>query len=275
MHTNIALVQRPVTRAYAITQHKYISTMTKELLRWQSGNAKLPSRILHFSLPSGHSCPAALECLSKADQDSGKITDGKQTKFRCYAATMEARHSAVRKLRWQNFLLLRGKSRKQMFRMLFASLKKTHDRYHKNHQQRPIIRSHVGGDFFNKSYFLAWMDLARAFNPTKFYAYTKRLDLWLKCINDIPNNYELNASRGGRFDHLIDKHNLKSAEVVFSYDEAKQKGLQIDCDDTLAYTPGPSFAQLLHGTQPAGSDAAKAKVKLQLEKGFYGYSNNT
>ena len=30
-----------------------------------------------FSLPSGYSCPGASECLSKADKDTGKITDGK------------------------------------------------------------------------------------------------------------------------------------------------------------------------------------------------------
>ena len=161
-----------VSNAYAITQQTFTDTtkMNKnQTLRWQSGNAKLPSRIIHFSLPSGHTCPAAKECLSKADYSTGKISDGAFTKFRCYAATMEARHSAVRKLRWQNFLQLRGKSRKEMFKALLTSLKKTHDNYHLNHQQRPIIRSHVGGDFFNKSYFLAWMNLANAFKPTQYY----------------------------------------------------------------------------------------------------------
>ena len=84
-------------------------------LNWQHGNAKLPTRIIHFSLASGHSCPAAKECLSKADPVTGKITDGPDTKYRCYAATMEARHSAVRRNRNINFNILRKCSSKQMF----------------------------------------------------------------------------------------------------------------------------------------------------------------
>lgn len=248
--------------------------MNSNILKWNFGNVKLSSRIMHLSLPSGHTCPAALECLSKAHIDTGKITDGKNTRFRCYAAMQEARHKHVREQRWQNFLLLKQKSRKQMFIKLLNSLKPHHDRYIKNHHQRPIIRAHVGGDFFNKSYFLAWMDLARHYAPTWFYAYTKRIDLWTDNLDVIPSNFELNASRGGKFDHLIDEHKLKSAEVVYSYDEAKQKGLELDHDDSKAYTRGPSFGQLIHGTQPAQSEASKALTLLKLS-GWTGYNANT
>lgn len=245
--------------------------MKDNILRWNFGNVKLPTRIMHLSLPSGHSCPAAHECLSKADIDTGKITDGKDTRYRCYAAMQEARHTHVRKQRWQNFLLLKKKSSKQMFIALLNSLKPHHERYIKNHDQEPIIRAHIGGDFFNKSYFLAWMRLAKTYAPTWFYAYTKRIDLWTDLMDDIPNNFELNASRGGKFDHLIDQHKLKSAEVVYSYEEAQQKGLEIDHDDSHAYKRGPSFAQLIHGTQPAKSEASKALTLLKLQ-GWTGYN---
>lgn len=249
-------------------------TSANTTLRWSASNAKLPDRIKHLSLPSGHSCPAADECLSKADQTTGKITDGDSTKFRCYAATMEARHSAIRKQRWNNFLLLRKKSRKGMFKLLFNSLRPLHDNYHRNHQQRPIVRAHIGGDFFNQSYFLAWCDLARAFAPTWFYSYTKRIDLWVANMEHIPSNFELNASWGGKHDHLITTHNLKSAQVVYSELEAEKKGLEIDNDDSHAYKRGPSFAQLIHGTQPAGSEASKALTLLKLS-GWTGYRANT
>jgi len=246
--------------------------MITNKLNWQHGNAKLPKRIIHFSLASGHSCPAAKDCLSKADPITGKITDGPETIYRCYAATMEARHSAVRRNRNVNFNLLRKCSSKQMFTKLHASLQPLHDKYIKNHGQRPIIRAHVGGDFFNKSYFLAWMRLAKEFKPTQFYAYTKRIDLWLQNIDLIPSNFELNASRGGRFDHLIDEHDLKSAEVIYSLEEAERKGLELDHDDSHAYLPGRSFGQLIHGTQPAGSDASKALSNLNKNHGYTGYS---
>lgn len=248
--------------------------MPIKTLKWNLGNVKLPARIHHLSLPSGHSCPAADKCLSKAHQDTGKITDGDNTEYRCYAAMQEARHSAVRKQRWNNFMQLRKKSKKQMFKLLFSSLKPHHDRYIKNHGQRPIIRAHVGGDFFNKSYFLAWMELAKAYSPSWFYAYTKRLDLWTQHMDIIPANFELNASKGGIYDELIDMHNLKSAEVVYSHNEAKQKGLEIDHDDSHAYTRGFSFAQLIHGTQPAGSEASKALTLLKLS-GWTGYNANS
>lgn len=186
----------------------------------------------------------------------------------------EARHTIVRKQRWQNFTTLQKRSSKDMFKLLLSSLKSYRNSYIKNHDQHPIVRAHIGGDFFNKSYFLAWMRLAKTYAPTWFYAYTKRLDLWTDNMDIIPPNFELNASRGGKHDELIDKYNLKSAEVVYSYEEAKQKGLEIDHDDSHAYKRGPSFAQLIHGTQPAKSEASKALTLLKLQ-GWTGYNANT
>lgn len=241
-------------------------------ITWNVGNAKLPKRIIHLSLPSGHTCPAADKCLSRAHMITGKITDGPNTEFRCYAASMEAVYKHLRNQRWGNLIKLKNQSRKKTFQLLSASLKRKHDDYINDHGQRPIIRAHVGGDFFNKSYFLAWMRLAKEFKPTQFYAYTKRIDLWLQNLDQIPSNFELNASRGGRFDHLIDEHNLKSAEVIYSYEEAVRKGLELDHDDSHAYNPGPSFGQLIHGTQPAGSDASKALRNLNKNHGYTGYS---
>ena len=235
-------------------------------LRWNQGNAKLPKRIIHFSLPSGHSCPAALKCLAKADYHTGKITDGPEQEYRCYAAMQEARHTHVRKQRWNNLTTLKRLGQHKIHTLLKASLTPLYDKYMRDHQQTPIMRAHVGGDFFKDVYFHAWMDLARSFQDASFYAYTKRVDLWVLYENDIAPNFELNASRGGKFDDLIDKYNLKSAEVVYSEQEAKDKNLEIDHDDSHAYLPGPSFAQLIHGCQAAGSDASKALSKIQSAK---------
>ena len=60
--------------------------------------------------------------------------------------------------------------------------------------------------------------------------------------------------------------------MVFSLEEAEQRGLQIDHNDSLAMTPGPSFALLLHGTQPMGSVASKALKKLKADNIKFGYS---
>lgn len=77
------------------------------LLNFGFGNSKLNYAITTFSLPAGHSCPFAKECLSKADKLTGKIIDGKHCEFRCFAATQEAVYPNVRIQRWHNFNLLK------------------------------------------------------------------------------------------------------------------------------------------------------------------------
>ena len=48
--------------------------------------------------------------------------------------------------------------------------------------------------------------------------------------------------------------------------------MRIDHNDEIAMFSDESFALLLHGTQPAGSDAAKAKVRIDKENIQYAYS---
>jgi len=231
------------------------------MLKFNRGNAKLGNDIFTFSLPAGYSCPGARECLSRAGRNGSGIQDGLETKFRCFAASAEAQYPAVREQRWYNFDLLKGKTTEQMVQLIEASLPK----------KANLIRVHVSGDFFNESYFDAWMEVARK-NPLRtFYAYTKSLHLWVSKLGEIPKNFALNASRGGIHDWLIEAHNLKSAEVVFSEADAKAKGLEIDHDDSHAYKSGKSFALLIHGTQPAGSLASKAVSALK-KLGWTGYN---
>jgi len=91
-------------------------------------------------------------------------------------------------------------------------------------------------------------------------------------IPGVPN-LVLTASRGGKYDRLIKQHNLREAVIVFSEEEAKQKKLTIDHDDSHAMQSGKSFALLLHGAQPAGSVASKALSALR-KKGIKGYSRS-
>lgn len=246
------------------------------LLHVNVGNPKLSNRIIHVSLPSGWTCKQhAYECLTTADPKSGKITDGPFTKFRCYAATQEARNKHIRGHRWHNLGLLTTKSSvDDIADLIYKSIKPNHDKYMYQHDQRPIVRAHVGGEFYSERYFLAWLEVAKLLQPTWFYAYTKALNWWVKYRDIIPSNFELNASRGGLHDKQIDIFGLKEARVVYSLDEAKTLNLEIDHDDSHAYTRGPSFALLLHGTQPAGSDASRA-MQLLKQSGFNGYGKTS
>lgn len=237
-----------------------MTTATLPLLKFNKGNAKLSQEIFTFSLPAGYACPGAKECLSRAGRNTGKIQDGLETKFRCFAASAEAQYPAVREQRWHNFDMLKGKTTDEMVALIESSIPK----------RAGIIRVHVSGDFFNEQYFDAWMEVARR-NPLRtFYAYTKSLHLWVGKMDSIPKNFALNASRGGIHDWMIDTYKLKSAEVVFSLEDAKAKGLEIDHDDSHAYKSGKSFALLIHGTQPKGSVAAKALSALR-KIGWTGY----
>lgn len=230
-------------------------------LRFGNGNAKLDAAIFTFSLPAGHTCPFADACKSKADRDTGRIKDGPNTEYRCYAASMECRHRSVRQSRWNNLSLLRAcRSKGRMVRLILESLSKF----------AGYVRVHDSGDFFNQDYFDAWMEVARLRPHTQFYAYTKALPFWVNRLDSIPDNFILTASYGGTHDHLIEQHGLRYARVVYSEAEAQKLGLEIDHDDSHAANPGPSFALLIHGVQPAGSLAAKAISALRSQ-GEFGY----
>ncbi|MFO0798328.1 MAG: hypothetical protein U0804_12695 [Gemmataceae bacterium] len=248
------------------------SEQERKSLKFGQGNAKLSPAITTFSLPAGHSCPFARECLSKSDRGTGIIRDGRHVRFRCYASTMEARRPSVRRARWHNYTQLRAcRSAEEMARLILDSL-------------TPFagwVRVHDSGEFYSQVYFDAWVLVAQTRPRTTFYAYTKALPVWVRRLALVGDGYEpgevsnlvLTASHGGTHDHIIREHRLRSARVVYSQAEADDLGLEVDHDDTHAMRHGFDFALLLHGQQPAGSEAAKAARALR-DAGFAGYGKS-
>ena len=234
-----------------------------QLLKFQQGNAKLGKNIFTFSLPAGHACPFANECLSKADKLTGKLTDGPNTQFRCFAASAEAVYPNVRIARWHNFDLLKKLNSNEAADLILNSLPK----------KANIVRIHVSGDFFNEAYFMAWLQVAKLRPNVLFYAYTKSLIYWVNYIKEIPNNLVLNASEGGKLDAQILEHGLKFAKVVYSPEQAQELGLLIDQKDEAAYKTKESFALLIHGQQPKGSKASQSIKDLKARNIKYSYSN--
>lgn len=222
-------------------------------------------KVYSFDLISGHSCPFAEKCLSKVVMADGKrtIKDGPKTEFRCFSASQEATYTNTYNSRMGNFTALRKLSEAELVNTIQSSMPKN----------LGICRIHVAGDFFSPVYFAAWCIVARN-NPDRlFYAYTKSLPYWVK--SDIPDNLILTASYGGRCDNLIDSHNLRSAIVVYSEQQAADLGLEIDHDDSHAADPSKrnnSFALLIHGIQPKGSEAADAIKQLKKDKVRFSYS---
>lgn len=232
------------------------------MLRFTRGNAKLDKlerkikgQVFTFSLLSGHTCPYAKLCHSRAiELDNGKlkVQDGPHTQFRCFSASQEAFYRNVYNSRKANTDMVKSAIVDGTLESLLV--KSIPDK-------AKAIRVHVGGDFFVQSYFDAWLETARKFPDKVFYAYTKAIPFWIKRLGLIPDNFILTASYGGYRDDLIREYNLRSATVIDEPNErkarkiAKELGLPIDGDDSLAALPkfrNQSFALLLHGIQPKG-----------------------
>jgi hypothetical protein len=238
-------------------------------LKFGKGNAKLNKLIYTFSLPAGFACPGSKECKSRAMLDSKtnklSIKDGPHTKFRCFAASQEVLYRNTYNARRHNFELLKslGKDSNKIADLIEYSLPK----------KAKYVRVHVSGDFYSPAYFAAWILVAKRNPGVIFYAYTKSLPYWKTHKNNKPDNMRLTASWGGHYDSLILSEGFRSARVVFSEAEAEELGLELDHDDSHAIEMGPSFALLIHGSQPKGSDAAKAKAALK-GKGSYTAQKN-
>ena len=237
-------------------------------LKFGDPNAKLKKMIKKvglvlktFTLPAGHTCPAAKDCFSRADRETGKVTDGPDTVFRCFMASAEARSPSLRKLVWHNLELIK-EALKRDARAGFENMPHTSQLINKSLPKKfDIKRVHVGGDYFSRQYLMAWIEVAKL-NPDKvFYSYSKSLHLFKQFA--LPENLVLTASRGGKHDDLIDLHGWKEALVVYSEEEAAERGLEIDHDDTHAAFGEENFALLIHGTQPAGSMASQALLAIK------------
>jgi hypothetical protein len=227
------------------------------------GNAKLQKDIYTFSLPAGFTCPGAKLCQSFADRQTGKITDGKQMAFRCFAASAEAVYPNVRRSRWNNFDIMQecGKDTMKMAAIILRDLDTS----------AKIVRIHVSGDFFNAAYFRAWCYVAKMRPNTIFYAYTKSVKIVRANMSHIPENLRLTLSEGGQNDALISSLGIQSAKVVYSPEEAEIMGLDVDHDDSHAYNASGSFALLLHGMQPKGSEASAAIKAMKADGVKFSY----
>jgi hypothetical protein len=246
----------------------------KCILKISKPNAKIPH--FNFNLPAGFTCPFASKCLAKADRVTGKVTDGPNIDFRCYAAMEEARKGQVRAQRWSNFEALKAIGLDNINGMADALIQAINNTVPRNHH---VFRLHVGGDFLSSNYLKAWIEVSRRMPEMIFYTYTKSIPYILENL-PLPNNLLVTVSKGGRYDNLIDQHGLKFSVVVFSEEEAQNYvwhdkngqqhvGLEIDHDDSHAWKDDKPFALLLHGVQPAGTEASRA-LRALGGKGSYG-----
>ena len=250
-----------------------------KLLKFSSGNGKLRDRLI-FSLPAGYSCPHAGICKTFADRATGSITDLPQLTgvtaeqgFRCFAAMSEVRPN-VREARWHNWDLIRETMYSDGDQITL--LRDLIDLSLVIHKSKDLVRIHESGDFWTENYMKAWILVAQSRPNQIFYAYTKSLGMWLSLNDIIPSNFYLTASHGGTLDYLIPKYpNIfkRVSHVVYTEEQAAELGLEIDHDDSHCLGDKP-FALLVHGSQPAGSEASQAISQRKKQGGFVGYGKS-
>lgn len=236
-------------------------------------NSKLKGiNAVSFSLPAGYTCPMADVCKSMAHRKGKAFKDGKKIKdqgdIRCYAASTEVQYKNVRNNRWRNYDLLRDVgSVENMSDLILRSIQY----YEQNNGKIGTFRIHDSGDFFSQDYFDAWVQAARQRNDIHFYAYTKSISYWKARRDSIPPNLKLIASEGGKEDDIMHKEKFRKSTIVKDVDDAKQRKLPIDVDDSLAAFGDTDTALLVHGGQQAGSEYGKhARANAKLMKDIKG-----
>jgi len=249
-----------------------------KLLKFSTGNGKLTNRLI-FNIPAGYACPHAGVCKTMADRATGKIMDLPQLtgttadEYRCFAAMAETRPT-VRESRWHNWDLLRqaiysnGNQAVLLRDLIDLSLMVQ--------PHKDLIRIHESGDFWTENYMKAWIMVAQERPEQKFYAYTKSLGMWINLEDMLPSNFYLTASCGGTLDYLLPKYPdvfQRIDYVVYTEEEAAERGLEIDHDDSRCLGDKP-FALLVHGSQRAGSAAMKALTQRKKEGKFVGYGKS-
>jgi len=179
--------------------------------------------VYEYNLPTGTTCPFAMECKVVVDKVTGKF-DVTKGQYRCYASSAE-RFPGVRNHRHNNFDFVKNGGTPTIPKDCKA------------------IRIHSSGDFFNQAYFDMWIKLAEENPNIEMWAYTKSLKYWINRLNEIPNNLILTASYGGKTDDLIEKFNLKNVKVYASLEEVPADR-PIDTNDKFARIPNINFALL-------------------------------
>lgn len=109
------------------------------------GNTKLGSRIWHFNLPAGESCPGASTWCAR----------------HCYAKHGNYRFANIRQRYAANMAMPIGELRRQLDAELSTL------------PSRAVVRIHTSGDFHSYGYIAMWCLLAKAHPIIPFYAYTR------------------------------------------------------------------------------------------------------
>ena len=233
------------------------------ILKMSKGNKKLSKDTLILSISAGITCPGSNACKAfvTLKDDKRVLNRGPESMFTCFAASEELRYPNVYNSRRYNYNLINSYVIKRDVDGLSNLI---NDSLLANKKNIDKFRIHESGDFYNPLYLEAWLNVAKFNKDIKFYCYSKSLKYFLEVL--LPNNFYLTASYGGKYDYLINEgYFTRYSKVVFSIEEAKRLGLEIDTDDSCCFKNKP-FALLLHGLQEKNTASAEALKLIKRNK---------
>ena len=122
------------------------------------------------------------------------------------------------------------------------------------------IRIHDSGDMFSRAYLHVWFDIAKRCPNTLFYIYTKEVKLLKSEAQNVPANFLVAFSFGGKQDHLIDVENDRHSKVFASVEECLDAGYVLnEEDDMVAIDPQVTKIGLVyHGSNKGAFDKVTA-----------------
>lgn len=130
-----------------------------------------------------------------------------------------------------------------MIKAIETKLKRTKNVY---------IRIHDAGDFYSAEYTLKWFNIMQYFKgkPVHFYAYTKQVQMFKDLSEQLPVNFKLIFSYGGKQDKLINPETDRHASVFENDSELLDKGyIDASNDDMLALTDNHKVGLVYHGNK--------------------------
>jgi hypothetical protein len=171
----------------------------------------------------GWTLPAHIVTLTDGTHFNTCPNAGICAKF-CYAKNGTYMFSNVKKAHIEKLELVLN-HRDLWIEMMLEELKK------KKYDGK-YIRVHDAGDFFSVDYTTDWFKIINANKNIIFYAYTKEVLLFKETLKDqVPENFILIYSFGGRQDNHIDREVDRHSDVFPDYDEMIAHGYNDIAED--------------------------------------------
>jgi hypothetical protein len=193
-----------------------------------SGNRKYKkygSQLLTFGLPAFRSKTGKKVCVG-----AGNCVLG------CYAQQGRYQQPHIKKAQERRYAMTR---RPGFVEKIAAELRKRKPRY---------VRIHDSGDFYSLEYLRNWLEIIRAFPKILFFTYTKTVPFFRE-ISDIPKNFAVVFSEGGRWDHRIDRKTERHARVFATKQDLEAAGYSNGSEDDIQVilTGNPCIGLVYHG----------------------------